>query len=119
MDKAFFIPLTPLPGTPSWRPDLWDASGARFRRFDFLPGGGDDPSRAALDRALLSACVFEWTPARLRSYARAFFSGNARRRRMQWRLAVRSTLFVAAGVGRAMRRNGSSGAMVLPRWYES
>ena len=119
MDKAFFIPLTPLPGTPFWRPDLWDASGARFRRFDFLPDGGSDPSRAALDRALLSACVFEWTPARLRSYGRAFFSGNARRRRMQWRLAVRSTLFVAAGVGRAMRGAGPSGAMVLPRWYEN
>ena len=119
MDRAFFIPLTPLPGTPFWRSELWDASGERFRRFGFLPDGGSDPSRTALDRALLSACVFAWTPARLRSYARAFFSGNARRRRMQWRLSVRSTLFVAAGVSRAIRRAGPSRAMVLPRWYES
>jgi radical SAM superfamily enzyme YgiQ (UPF0313 family) len=36
MDRAFFIPLTPLPGTPGWRSDLWDASGAAFRRFDLL-----------------------------------------------------------------------------------
>lgn len=119
MDKAFIIPLTPLPGTPFWRPDLWDASGARFRSFDFLPSTAGDPARAALDRALLAACAFDWSAARLRSYARAFCSGNARRRRMQWRLAVRATSFWAAEVLRAARRHHTGGAMVLPRWYES
>lgn len=119
MDKAFFIPLTPLPGTPFWQPELWDATGVRFRQFDFLPSAVADPARAALDRALLSACALSWTGARIRSYLRAFCCTDARRRRMQWRLAVRSTGFVCRALLRAANGEGTAGAMVVPRWYES
>jgi len=119
MDKAFFIPLTPLPGTPFWQPELWDATGVRFRQFDFLPSAVGDPARAVLDRALLSECALRWTGARLRSYLRAFWCADARRRRMQWRLAVRSTLFVCRGLLRALNGHDATGPMVLPRWYES
>jgi len=118
MDAAFFIPLTPLPGTPFWRSDLWDPSGASFRRCDFLPFAPADPARARLDRALLSAGVFSWPLARIRSHARVLRCADRRRRRMFWRLAARSGLFAARAMLRAVTGHGAAGAMVLPRWYE-
>ena len=36
LDYPFFIPLTPLPGTPYWKDELWDCEGLNFRRFDFI-----------------------------------------------------------------------------------
>jgi hypothetical protein len=118
MDAAFFIPLTPLPGTPFWRSDLWDPSGASFRRFDFLPSAPADPARARLDRALLSAGVFSWSLARIRSHARVLRCADRRRRRIFWRLAARSAQFAARGILRALTGHSGTGAMVLPRWYE-
>jgi radical SAM superfamily enzyme YgiQ (UPF0313 family) len=38
LDYTFFIPLTPLPGTPYWKREMWDPTGAKFRSFGFLPG---------------------------------------------------------------------------------
>ena len=118
MDAAFFIPLTPLPGTPFWRSDLWDPSGASFRRYDFLPSTPADPARARLDHALLSAGLFNWSLARIRLHGRVLRCADHRRRRMFWRLAARSALFAARGVLRAVTGHGSTSAMVLPRWYE-
>jgi len=119
MDKAFFIPLAPLPGTPFWRPELWDASGQRFRGFDFLPSATNGHPRAPLDRALVASFVLDWRPVRIRSYVRAFCSRDARKRRMTWRILGRAAQLAAADLTHALLDHGRADGMVLPRWYES
>ncbi|MDO8544550.1 MAG: radical SAM protein [Opitutaceae bacterium] len=117
MDKAFFIPLTPLPGTPFWRPELWDATGQGFRRFDFLPSS--IPGHGALDRTLLWSFALDWCPARFRSYVRGFRCTDARKRRMTWRILNRATWFSAVALGRRLIAPGRNGGMVVPSWYET
>lgn len=119
MDKAFFIPLTPLPGTPFWRSELWDPTGHRFRRFDFLPGSNGTPGLAALDRSLLLSFALDWRPARLRAYARSFRCADDRKRRMAWRVLMRDTRFSAAALARMAFGRSRDGNLVFPRWYES
>jgi len=94
LDKAFFIPLTPLPGTPYWRPEFWDPTGQRFRQFDFLPGAHGNHHAQDLERALLKALALDWTWARVRGYWRSVTRGGARKRRMTCRLFARSVGFV-------------------------
>jgi anaerobic magnesium-protoporphyrin IX monomethyl ester cyclase len=119
LDQFFFIPLTPLPGTSEWRPEFWDATGERFREFNFLPTGRPHGRHAELERALVWSLLTNWPAGRLRSYARQLLGGDARRRRVQRRLAMR-------GAGVHLRRllNNLLGGrdtfgMVFPRWYES
>ena len=50
--------LTPLPGTAGWQPELWDASGERFREFNFVPAGHPHGRFAALERALLLSVLY-------------------------------------------------------------
>jgi anaerobic magnesium-protoporphyrin IX monomethyl ester cyclase len=119
MDMAFFIPLTPLPGTEFWRPELWDATGEQFRHFTFLPSPIADPARAALDRALLWSWVFTWSGTRVKLWLRAFCSSDARRRRMQRSLAMRSSLYVLKAAISSRRGHSTPGPMIVPRWYES
>ncbi|HLP75582.1 MAG TPA: radical SAM protein, partial [Candidatus Paceibacterota bacterium] len=116
MDKAFFIPLTPLPGTPFWNPQLWDATGRRFREFGFLPSlkRGE---RSALDWTLFLSFALDWNLNRIAGYARGIFSRDARKRRMTRRIFSRSTRFVTDGVISRLFRGGNG--MVLPPWYES
>jgi len=119
LDKAFFIPLTPLPGTPFWKPELWDPTGARFRQFNFLPGGSASNGRARLDWTLLACFALCWPPVRLRSYLNGLFSPDARKRRLTGRLFARSTRFVAARIAQAVTGRSSADGMLVPRWYES
>lgn len=119
MDKAFFIPLTPLPGTPFWKDEFWDATGERFRHFDFLPGTDGSPALRLLDRALLQCFVFDWPIARWRSYFRGFGASDPRKRRMTWHLLTRSAFFSFAALLRLVARNQTCPRMVMPRWYES
>ena len=119
MDKTFFIPLAPLPGTTFWRPELWDPTGERFRAFDFLPSAGGDVHGATLGRALLSACAFDWTAARVRSNLARLRHADARKRRMARRIFLRSTAFAASALVRGLVGRDGVGGMVLPRWYES
>ena len=118
MDKAFFIPLTPLPGTPFWTPELWDASGERFRDFGFLPSAARAGARSALDWTLLASAALDWNANRLRSYARGFCNGNPRKRRMTWRIFSRSTAFVAGGILRGILKGRGGSGMVFPSWYD-
>lgn len=119
MDKAFFIPLTPLPGTPYWRPELWDPTGRRFREFNFLPLANGAPHRAALTRTLLLSFALDWCPARLRSYLRGLRCPDARKRRMTRRILMRATWFSAAALVRQALWRGRDAGMLVPRWYES
>lgn len=119
MDKAFFIPLTPLPGTPFWRTQLWDPTGWKFRHFSFLPSAHGAPGRAALDWTLLASFALDWSPARIGSYVRGFRCRDARKRRMTRRILGRATWFSAIALVRALFGSGRHGGMVLPRWYES
>jgi anaerobic magnesium-protoporphyrin IX monomethyl ester cyclase len=118
MDHAFFIPLTPLPGTPFWSDDLWDDTGERFRDFNFLPSATRPGARRDLEWALLRAAAFQWTPARCRSFWRNIRHGGARKRRVALRLTARSTWFAMHGMLRGLL-TGHHAGMVFPRWYES
>lgn len=118
MDQTFFIPLTPLPGTPFWHDELWDDTGESFRDFNFLPSATRPGSRRDLEWALLSAAAFHWTPARLRTYLRGLRCGGARKRRVTMRLTLRSAWFAAHGLLRGLLTGQRTG-MVFPRWYET
>ena len=117
LDLAFFIPLTPLPGTPYWRPELWDASGESFRSFSFLPHVNGDPARARLTMALHRSAVLAWTPRRLKQTIRGLFAHDSRRRDIYRRQLTRGASFVAQGFfGRAAGGHGTGG-MRFPDWY--
>jgi radical SAM superfamily enzyme YgiQ (UPF0313 family) len=118
MSHAFFIPLTPLPGTPFWRDELWDDTGESFRDFNFLPSATRPGSRRDLEWALLLAAAFQWSPARLRTYLRGLRRGGARKRRVTMRLAARTAWFAAHGMLRGLL-TGRRAGMIFPRWYES
>jgi anaerobic magnesium-protoporphyrin IX monomethyl ester cyclase len=118
MNHAFFIPLTPLPGTPYWSDDLWDDSGETFRDFNFLPSATRPGARRDLEWALLLAAAFLWTPARVRTYWRGLSGHSARKRRVTLRLAARTAWFAAHGMLRGLL-TGHRAGMVFPRWYES
>jgi anaerobic magnesium-protoporphyrin IX monomethyl ester cyclase len=118
MSHAFFIPLTPLPGTRFWRDELWDDTGESFRDFNFLPSATRPGSRHDLEWALLLAAAFQWTPARVRAYWRNLRRGGARKRRVTLRLAARTAWFAAHGMLRGLL-TGHRAGMIFPRWYES
>ena len=115
LDQFFFIPLTPLPGTPAWRPELWDPTGEAFREFNFLPAGRPHGRNAELERALVWALLTHWPWPRIRSYLRRLLPLDGRRRRVQRRLFIRG----AQVHWRRLLRGGSLDALVFPRWYES
>ncbi len=119
LDEFFLIPMTPLPGTASWRPEFWDPTGRRFRQFNFLPGSRLHPHQPALERALLFSVLFNWHPARLRWWLSLLGPGDARKRRVNWRLMVR---YVRFDFGPLLRRALSSRAqsgLIFPSWYET
>ncbi len=118
MDHAFFIPLTPLPGTPYWSDAMWDDTGESFRDFNFLPSATRRGARRDLEWALLRAVALQWTPARLRTYKRALWNRSSRRRRVTLRLTVRSVWFAVHGMLRGLL-TGQRAGMKFPRWYET
>lgn len=116
LDMLLFIPLTPLPGTPGWRDDLWDGSGARFRHFDFLPRSNGDPHLARLTKELYRDALMVWPGERIRRYLGGPFARDPRRRGIVRRHTARMLKFIA---GRMVRGDKDAGAMRLPAWYES
>ncbi|MGD0260701.1 MAG: radical SAM protein [Verrucomicrobiota bacterium] len=119
LDQFFFIPLTPLPGTSEWRTEFWDPTGERFREFNFLPTGRPHGRHADLERALLWSLLTNWPRARVRGYFRHWFGGDARRRRVQRRLAARGARVHLSRVLRNALGCGDEFGLVFPRWYES
>jgi anaerobic magnesium-protoporphyrin IX monomethyl ester cyclase len=119
LDTVFYIPLTPLPGTPYWRPDLWDPTGSRFRRFGFLPTWDSGDVIAPLTRRLLFLGLFDWSRPRLRSVLQRLSSPNARIRRMNRRLLARDLRLVAGLTLETVLGARAQGGMRVPSWYES
>lgn len=119
LDMAFYIPLTPLPGTPYWRPELWDPTGAAFRGFDFLPQVNGDPVMAGLTLALYRCFALSWPPARFRWLLRGLCSRSARRRSIIKRHTLRGLRLSAGGIAHALFKNGNGHAMRYPSWYDS
>jgi len=118
LDQFFFIPLTPLPGTDGWRPELWDATGERFREFNFLPSGRPHGRHAALERALMLSMLFNWSLPRLRAYARRLFNCDPRKRRVSWRLIGRGAAFQLRQIGKLLWGGSRDCGLVFPAWYE-
>ena len=120
LDQFFFIPLTPLPGTAEWRPELWDPTGERFREFNFLPTGRPHGRHAELERALLWSLLTNWPWARVRSYLRHLASAATSAGAAcngGWRPEARA--FICAGLLHNALGGGDEFGMVFPRWYES
>jgi len=118
LDQFFFIPLTPLPGTTRWRPELWDPTGQRFRRFGFLPAGPGGGTQARLERALMWSILFDWYPARVRVFCRRLFGAHSRKRRINWHLIGRAVHFHLASIMRRWRVGPDTGGLILPAWYD-
>ena len=119
VDKAFFIPLTPLPGTPFWREELWDPTGERFRGFHFLPNAAVNSPTRQLDRTLITCCALNWGLDRIQSYFKGLTSPDARKRRLTWRVFVRSVRLGFKLAFQAITGQANHFGMIFPRWYES
>jgi len=119
LDEAFYIPLTPLPGTPYWQQGLWDESGEKFREFDFLPDCRRNGATSRLARHLAASFAFDWSPQRVGANWRQLRSRDPRRRRMTRRLLVRAARLTAGLLVQSLLGRGRFGAMRIPRWYES
>jgi radical SAM superfamily enzyme YgiQ (UPF0313 family) len=119
LDQFFFIPLTPLPGTAGWKPELWDPSGARFREFNFLPACHPHGGYGALERALLWSLLFNWPPARWRAWARQLLNPDRRKQRVNRRLDLRIARFHLANIARKLLGVQDAPGLVFPKWYES
>jgi tRNA A37 methylthiotransferase MiaB len=119
LDYSFFIPLTPLPGTPYWQSEMWDPTGQKFRSFGFLPGGFRITSRGALDKAFLVSGLLDWNRDRFQSDLRALFHRDQRKRRLTRHLHWRGGTFMARQLFKAMIGGHRSGGMLFPSWYES
>ena len=117
LDLSFYIPLTPLPGTPYWRESLWDPTGHFFRSFDFLPHINGDPAMARLTWALYRSVLFSWPAARIKQFFRAMASRNPRRRSIVKRHAIRGLRYAVSGITSAVLGRRETGGMRIPRWY--
>jgi hypothetical protein len=116
IDHLFFIPLTPLPGTPYWRDNMWDATGERFRHFNFLPDP-NDARLSELSAALCRAAFLSWPRNRVRQLFRGLLSRDARKRRINRHLLLRGFQFLLPRVMSASARRRRD-AMYTPAWYE-
>ncbi|WP_348260885.1 radical SAM protein [Telmatobacter sp. DSM 110680] len=117
IDQLFFIPLTPLPGTPAWKSRMWDTTGNAFRSFDFIPRPGNDELMAELAREIARSYLFDWSSTRFGKVLSDLLDSNARRRGICWNLLWRSLPLM---LSTAFKWNTkASGGMVYPAWYES
>lgn len=119
LDEVFFIPLTPLPGTPYWRSNMWDPTGQRFRTFDFLPRPNGDAVQARLTSAVAWSYLACWPWPRARRMLKGIFARNSRRRRITRHIVQRTVPLMLSGVFGSRQRPESAGGMYYPQWYES
>jgi hypothetical protein len=112
LDLIFFIPLTPLPGTPYWNEAMWDDTGGKFRSCDFVPHLNGSGSH--LDRLLAKAIFTEWPKGRFVQSTRAILSGDARKRRVTWRYNLRVFSYISRAFFAALRHKP---ALRYPEWY--
>lgn len=118
VDMTFFIPLTPLPGTPFWKQEKWDEAGEAMREFDFLMHFQGAGLKAQLSRTLLLCYWFSWPKERLKAFAAGFVARNARRRSISLRNAARFNWYMVRAILNVLAGRSELG-MNLPAWYES
>jgi anaerobic magnesium-protoporphyrin IX monomethyl ester cyclase len=116
LDEAWFIPFTPLPGTPFWEPRMWDPTGETFRTFDFIPHRGLKDSRGELSSEIAWSYLFRWSPQRLGRILANILDRDSRRRGITWNLFWRT---LPAMVSALRRTRKSNGGMIFPKWYET
>lgn len=115
IDHTFFIPFTPLPGTPAWNAQMWDSTGQSFRTFDFLLG--DQTETHNLTSVIARSYLFHWSMPRLKSVIFGLTNADSRRRGICRHILWRSTpLMFSAGF---QRRRSQARGMFFPAWYES
>jgi anaerobic magnesium-protoporphyrin IX monomethyl ester cyclase len=117
IDMAFFIPLTPLPGTPFWKTEAWDGTGEALREFDFLLHFQGQGLKAKLSRTLMLCYWFSWPKERLKTFLTGFVARDARRRSISRRNVVRFTWYLARAICSAIAGRPEF-AMNLPAWYD-
>ena len=117
LDQVLFIPFTPLPGTPSWEPRMWDKTGERFRSFDFMPHPGSDNGLAELSSEIAWSYLFRWSPQRFARMLAGLVDRNPRRRGITWNILQRSIPVMLPAP--FQRSEKSSCGMIFPAWYES
>lgn len=115
LDQLFFIPFTPLPGTPVWKAEMWDMTGESFRAFDFIFGNGEETCE--LTSAIARSYLLQWSPQRLGKMLSGLVNRNVRRRGICWNIMRRSVPLMFLTAFRP-RKNAHRG-MVFPAWYES
>lgn len=119
-DTALFIPATPFPGTPGWKPDLWDITGEAFRQFHLLPDSVGDEHRRELEDTLDRRVLLGWPAKRLRNYAQQLGCPHPRRRNQRWLWLVRSGRFHLGNLFRKAALGPIESPLVhFPPWYES
>ncbi len=118
MDMSFFIPLTPLPGTPFWEDAEWDPTGEAMREFDFLLHFHGEGLKARLSRTLMLCYWFSWPRERLYRFLTGFISGDARRRSICLRNVARFNWHCTRSLANGLAGR-SEFAMNLPSWYDS
>jgi anaerobic magnesium-protoporphyrin IX monomethyl ester cyclase len=117
LDEIFFIPSTPLPGTPAWRPGMWDPTGEVFRSFDFLPRPGPDEFLSRLSAEIGRSYLLCWPRQRVRRMLRGLVARNPRRRRITRHILQRSMPMLSSTA--LWRAQTFRLGMTYPAWYES
>ncbi len=118
LDMRLFIPRTPLPGTPYWRPEYWDPTGEFFRTFDFLPRVNGNRTITRLTMTLYQCIALSWSAGRLGQTLRGLFARNPRYRSINLRQFGRGVKFVAAGIVNGLLGRNGPGGMRIPKWYD-
>lgn len=118
LDMTFFIPMTPLPGTQYWKPELWDGSGESMREFDFLLHFQGEGLKAKLSRTLMLCYWFSWPWQRLKRVLIGFVATDARRRSISRRNIGRFNMYLVHAIRNALAGRREF-ALNLPSWYNS
>jgi anaerobic magnesium-protoporphyrin IX monomethyl ester cyclase len=118
LDMTFFIPLTPLPGTPYWKPEMWDPTGQAYRDFDFLPHANGDARQARLAMTLFWSAALLWPRQRLGRTLSGLWGRHARRRSITRRHLSRAIPFVTRGIFQGLLNAGGHSGMRIPEWYD-
>ena len=117
LDELFFIPLTPLPGTTYWKPQMWDGNGRVFRDFDFLPHPGADARLAAFSAEIARSYLLCWPKQRIRRMLAGLLARDLRRRTITRHIFGRTIPVMLPGLFH--RRQESAGGMFYPAWYDN
>ncbi len=120
VDAALFVPITPFPGTPAWKPECWDVTGETFRHLHLLPDSVVNLHQRELEDTLDRLSLFSWSEDRLRNYWNHFTARDSRRRSQRWSWLGRSARFHIRNFFRKAALGPEESSLLrFPSWYES